>query len=558
MHVRAAVPEGLREDPLGQPHHRAVVERPEVVQLGVGRVRRDGLDQLGRATLEAVRGADGAGEHGGRADHCTDAAAAGREAHVVQGHDVGRVGAGDDEGPVVAPEWQDAVALGDRRGDERGDGVVDLQRTVLEVLETQLVRQRPGDCLLGDEAQPDDGLPQPFAPSVRGELVLEGVGELALVEDALVEEQLAEPSPQGLARVGRAARPRGRGRAVVRGGAGVGGHQRLASSCMRPDLTGLPNSRQSLRDRHGRPRRGTASARSGRPRVGGRAVGILTAALLLSGCRVTVDVAVDVEADGSGVLQVTTAADDAAREAASSDDGPDPAAGPLDGVAALGESLAAEGWRTADTVDAAGTRAVALAVDFADPAALERLSGELADALAATEARPLEPLRLQVTEDRVLLSGSAAIEPTAAVADAGYTPEQVVALLEERGALGYTVRATFPGEVVRADGARVDGMTAVWQVAPGTRVDIAAEAVRPQPVWPWVVAGVGATLLLLAAGVLARRRRRRSAAATAATGRGAVGGDSGDGGDGGNGADGGDEPARRRRSSRPREDADRP
>lgn len=233
-------------------------------------------------------------------------------------------------------------------------------------------------------------------------------------------------------------------------------------------------------------------------------------ALLLPGCRVTVDVGVDLEADGSGVLRVATAADAEARARVAEAAGGPGGADPLDGLAAVGEALAVQGWRVTDMTGPGGTRSVVLATDFADPAELEALTRDLADALAATEARPLEPLVVRLTDDRVLVTGSAAIEPTAAVADAGFTPEQVVDLLAERDALGYTVAVTFPGEVLRADGARVREQTAVWEVAPGERVDIRAEAVRPQPVWPYVAGGAAATLLLGAAvAVLLRRRRRR-------------------------------------------------
>lgn len=237
-----------------------------------------------------------------------------------------------------------------------------------------------------------------------------------------------------------------------------------------------------------------------------RLLAVALAVLVLSGCRVAVDVAVDVAPDGSGVLAVTATADAAAR----ADVG---LADPLDGVAAAGQALVAEGWRSMDTTSPDGARAVALEVDFADPAGLERLTTQLADALAATEARPLEPLQLTVTDDRLRLEGSAAIEPTAAVADAGYSPEQVVGLLEERDALGYTVRATFPGEVVSADGARVEERTVVWEVAPGERVDLVAEAVRPQPVWPWVVGAVAGGLVLWLLVLVVRRRQRTAAAA---------------------------------------------
>lgn len=125
--------------------------------------------------------------------------------------DGGLGGAGLDV-DVLAAQRQDPVAFGDLGRDAGGDGVVDLQTALLDVLQPQLVGERAGDRLLGDDAQPDDRLSEPLAPPVRRQLVLQRVGELAFVEDALLEQQFPQPAPERQAGVGA------HGGAAVRGG----------------------------------------------------------------------------------------------------------------------------------------------------------------------------------------------------------------------------------------------------------------------------------------------------------------------------------------------------
>jgi hypothetical protein len=228
-------------------------------------------------------------------------------------------------------------------------------------------------------------------------------------------------------------------------------------------------------------------------------------ALCLVGCEVGLDVGVDVERDGSGTLSVSLRADREAQDAATSAGGD-----PLAVFAAAVQALEAQGWRARDERLADGTRAVALSRGFADPAELERLSSELAEALAAPEGRLLEPLRVVMGEDTVRVEGAAAVQPGPAVADLGLTPESVTAMLRERGAFDYTlgVRLPDPERVLAANATRTDpDGRLVWQVAPGEAVAISAEGVRPQ--FPWLLVGAAAAgaLLLAAVAVLLLRRR---------------------------------------------------
>lgn len=230
-----------------------------------------------------------------------------------------------------------------------------------------------------------------------------------------------------------------------------------------------------------------------------------TVAGTLSGCRLGLDVALDVARDGSGRLAVALAADAAANQRAAA-----AGADPLALVADAGERLAGQGWETREETAADGSREVTLSVEADDAAALSAQAAELAEALAAPEARPLEPLRVTLTEDRVEVAGAAGLVPGEAVAEYGLSPEQAIALLAERDALDYRVTVTLPAQVLSSNADTTEESTLTWQVAPGEQVAISATGVRPRFPWPLVAAGAAAALLLAVAAVaLSRRARRR-------------------------------------------------
>ncbi|MDQ3537364.1 MAG: hypothetical protein M3415_00990 [Actinomycetota bacterium] len=227
-------------------------------------------------------------------------------------------------------------------------------------------------------------------------------------------------------------------------------------------------------------------------------------AVLLAGCQLRVSVVVDIESHGAGRLRVGVAADRALLRRAA-----EAGADPLADVAAAGRRLAADGWVTTDSTAADGSRTVAVAVDFADPAQLESLTADLSAALDADEVRLLEPLQLTVTADEIRVVGGAGLVPTRAVADYGLTRRGAVRLLRDNQALDYRVRLRLPGEVVSTSAPVREAATLTWPVTPGESVRIRAVGTRPRQLWRAVVAGaVGGLLALAVASLLLWRRRQ--------------------------------------------------
>lgn len=229
--------------------------------------------------------------------------------------------------------------------------------------------------------------------------------------------------------------------------------------------------------------------------------------LLLSGCQVGLEVALDVARDGGGRLAVALAADAEALRAAE-----EAGSDPLALVAEAGEELSEDGWITEETADADGGRRVELSTDFADPEELAELSATLAAALDAPEVRLLEPLRVTLTDETVAVEGGAGLVPTAVVEEYGLTPEQAVERLSD--AVEYRLLVDLPGEVTASSATSVTEEGAlVWDVVPGEVVEVRAEGLRPGPPMALLIgagvagAGLGALWLLL------RRRRGRQRAA---------------------------------------------
>lgn len=232
-------------------------------------------------------------------------------------------------------------------------------------------------------------------------------------------------------------------------------------------------------------------------------------ALSAAACQLRVDVDVHVERDGAGALGVRVAADgellDEARAA-----GGDPLAQLVD----AGEDLARDGWQVRTAALDDGGREVVLRKTFARAEELEQLSRELAAGLAAPELTPLEPFSVTLTDDQVLVTGGAGLQPTDAVTEFGVQPHDAVRLLRETGAVDFRVHVHLPAEVLEATG-EVEGQTVTWDVQPGERVDVRALARRPASPW-WIFALAAAALVLLAVVVLRLRAKRRLRSRTAA------------------------------------------
>jgi hypothetical protein len=233
---------------------------------------------------------------------------------------------------------------------------------------------------------------------------------------------------------------------------------------------------------------------------------LLLMLLAVAGCRVGVDVVVDVGRDGSGALTLGMRADAEALER-----GRAAGADPLEPLVQAGERLRDQGWSLDDRVDDQDTREVRLGTRFADPGELDVLVGDLVESLAGPEGRPLEALSLTLSEDRVRIEGSAALQPTDVVADYGLSPEELVDLLRERDVVDYRIRVAMPGEVLEHNGTLVGDTALEWRILPGERVDILVEGVRPTGP-DWLLVGFGTAIVvnvLLLAALLVRRRRSR-------------------------------------------------
>lgn len=237
---------------------------------------------------------------------------------------------------------------------------------------------------------------------------------------------------------------------------------------------------------------------------------VALAVLLTTACQLRLDLAVDVNRNGGGRLGVTVGADSELLAAAAEAD-----ADPLEALAQTGEGLRADGWRVAQQGAEEG-RTVTLHREFADPQEFNVIAKQLADALAADEVVLLDPLALELSDDRVSIQGAAGARPRPAVRDYGLTRRAAVELVRDEQAFDYTITVTMPGETLTTTAADPEASPLVWTVPVGERVDIVAESTRPGP--PILRAAVGALLgALVAAALLWLWLRRRSRGAVAQT-----------------------------------------
>lgn len=234
---------------------------------------------------------------------------------------------------------------------------------------------------------------------------------------------------------------------------------------------------------------------------------VALAVLLTTACQLRLDVAVDVNRNGGGTLGVTVGADAELLAAAAEAD-----ADPLEALAQTGEGLRADGWRVSQQ-GAEGGRTVTLRREFADPQEFNAIAKQLADALAADEVVLLDPLTLELADDRVSIQGAAGAQPRRAVRDYGLTRRAAVELVRSEQAFDYTVTVTMPGQTLTTTASDPQASPLVWTVPVGERVDIAAASTRPG--LPILRAALGAVVGALVAGALLwlwLRRRPRAAA----------------------------------------------
>ena len=120
-------------------------------------------------------------------------AGAEREAEVVGGREIRRVGDGEEGRAVVEDAQGQRLVPARQLLRQQGDCLlVELGDVEVDELELVLLGQRARDRPLGREAEGDRDLAE--APARRG-LLLEHAPELFLGEDAAVDQQLAERNP---------------------------------------------------------------------------------------------------------------------------------------------------------------------------------------------------------------------------------------------------------------------------------------------------------------------------------------------------------------------------
>ncbi len=234
----------------------------------------------------------------------------------------------------------------------------------------------------------------------------------------------------------------------------------------------------------------------------GAYVALVVGLLLLSGCRLGAEVAVDVDADGGGRVTLTLVTDgEIAAQAAEAD------LALFDDVA--GVAGEAERWSAelADTEE--GGRWLELTGRARDAEALAGLLDDLAEGLAGPELRPLEDVTVEVDEEagQLTVSGVASTALGEAVADLGVDRDEAVAELDD--ALRYTVVVRMPGEVLEHDDGTLeaDERSVRWEVPAGEEVAFAVTGEQPTEL-PLALLAALAAVAGLAALALAWRLRR--------------------------------------------------
>jgi hypothetical protein len=200
-----------------------------------------------------------------------------------------------------------------------------------------------------------------------------------------------------------------------------------------------------------------------------RLIGSVLLVMVLSGCRLDGQVEVAVNGDGGGTLALTLAVDEELRRAAAGAD-------PLSALEEAGGQL--QGWQVTRPDGADRRRAVTLSTGFRDPEDLEQLTTQLSEGLAGPELAPLGPMRAEVTDDTITLTGTADLRLSPTVRELGLSRRQARNRLAE--ALRFRVTARMPGAVLQTNATgRPDDTTVVWDIPAGQRQALHVSAARP-------------------------------------------------------------------------------
>jgi hypothetical protein len=202
-----------------------------------------------------------------------------------------------------------------------------------------------------------------------------------------------------------------------------------------------------------------------------RLIGSVLLVMVLAGCRLDGQVEVAVNGDGGGTLALTLAVDEELRRAAA-----DAGADPLSALEEAGGQL--QGWQVRRPDGADRQRAVTLSTGFRDPEDLEQLTTQLSEGLAGPELAPLGPMRVEVTDDTITLTGVADVRLSPTVRELGLSRRQARNRLAE--ALRFRVTARMPGAVQQTNATdQPDDTTVVWDIPAGQRQELHVSAARP-------------------------------------------------------------------------------
>lgn len=240
-------------------------------------------------------------------------------------------------------------------------------------------------------------------------------------------------------------------------------------------------------------------------------LGFVLGVLLLSGCRMGLDLNVLVESDASGLVEVVVVVDSEAV---------DRVGGDLSAVLAL-ESLTSSGWQVeGPSVDDEGLTRLRISQGFGSPAEAAALFAQI-----APEGGPFQDFRVvrgsSFAETSVGFRGRVDFspgsqplgsDPTAGLPDdLGRTVEDIEAQLGESldRLLQVRVSVRLPGDVSSNATTKADN-GAVWAIGFGAgAIDLEADGVERRTV-RLVLLGVGALLVVAAAMALLFRLARRT------------------------------------------------
>ncbi len=247
-----------------------------------------------------------------------------------------------------------------------------------------------------------------------------------------------------------------------------------------------------------------------------RILAFVALVVLVTGCRLQLQVDVQIDPRAGGSLEVSVTTDQELNQSVVAA-GVDPLQRLTERVRALDGS-----WSVEDREMEDGSRVVTLSTGFADPAEFALRYGELATALDAPEARLLGPLSLSQDPETmiIMLQGELPLQLTElAASDVGTDLDALTERLSTVVSSSLTI--TTPGRVLDSNGeVTIDGVlppspypddpaTVSFLATPGTTVPV---TVVTEPggadLQPLVLGGVGVlALFVVAGGVFAQRRR---------------------------------------------------